>query len=226
MPKRTPEEILKSIEEAAVDDEIARVLAMNDEERRAELRAAGFDIDEIHAEADAFHAKLIGSPAKTGATPPQKAVAAHPIRATRPSRPTPAVLATRTARTTPAAGPLPRPRTLFLLAAALSAAVSVAVSIPTALVVAQRVATPAAAPVVAPPAASQRELVPAADVADLRRKSLEACEDARWVECLYGLDRARHADPAGDADPLVLLARREAAAGLRHEVRPRELDAK
>jgi hypothetical protein len=217
MPKRTPEEILKSIEESAVDDEIEHVLSMSDEERRAELRAAGYDIDEIHAEADAFHERLLGSPAKTDAKPPQKPVAALPIRADRATRNNPAA---------PSVRPLPRPRTLFLLAAALSAAMSVAVSIPTALVVAQHVAAPAASPVVAPPAASQNELVPATDVADLRRKSLEACEDARWVECLYGLDRARHADPAGDADPLVLLARREAAAGLRHEVRPRELDTK
>ncbi|MDP8998689.1 MAG: hypothetical protein M3O46_01105, partial [Myxococcota bacterium] len=64
------------------------------------------------------------------------------------------------------------------------------------------------------PAAPPGARAPEVDVADLRGKSLQACDDGRWVECLFGLDRARHADPAGDAAPRVQLARREAAAGL------------
>jgi hypothetical protein len=207
MPKRTPEETLKAIEDADVDDEIARVLAMSEADRQAELRAAGYDIDEIHAEADALHARLFGSAAET--------------------KEKPGYLAAPAAAKLPAVRQ-PRPRALFFLAAALSAVVSVAVSIPTAVVVARHVAAPAESTAIPTPAASQPPPRLEVDVAELRRKSFEACDDGRWVECLYGLDRARHADPAGDAEPRVLLARREAEAGLfiRHDARPNEVDSK
>jgi hypothetical protein len=55
MPKRNPEDVLKDIEDSEVDDEIDRVLAMTPEERRKELEAAGFDINEIHAQADQLY---------------------------------------------------------------------------------------------------------------------------------------------------------------------------
>jgi hypothetical protein len=55
--KRTPEDILSSIEDPPIDEEIERVLAMTPEERRAELAAAGIDIKELHAQADALRAK-------------------------------------------------------------------------------------------------------------------------------------------------------------------------
>jgi hypothetical protein len=59
MPKRNPEDVLKDIEDSEVDDkidqEIDRVLAMTPEERRKELEAAGFDINEVHAQADQLY---------------------------------------------------------------------------------------------------------------------------------------------------------------------------
>jgi hypothetical protein len=58
MAKRSPEEILKAIEEAPLDDEADRVLTMTPEERRAELEAAGVDMAKVHAQADALHEKL------------------------------------------------------------------------------------------------------------------------------------------------------------------------
>lgn len=205
MPKLTPEEILRSIEEPSVDDEIDRVLSMSAEQRRDELRAAGYDLDTLHSEADALHEKLLGSPGETRAKPPQTRAAAAPP--------------TRTVE---------RPRMLLLLAAALCAAVSVAVSVPTAVVVARHVAAPAGAAIPAPPAPSQGAVMPEVDVADLRGKSLEACDDGRWIECLLGLDRARHVDPGGEADPRVQLARREAIAGLtlRRDRLPVDVDSK
>ena len=60
MPTRTPEEILAAIEEQAADDEMESVLAMTPEQRRDELRAAGFDLDAGDAEADKVHAATLG----------------------------------------------------------------------------------------------------------------------------------------------------------------------
>ena len=59
MTKLSPEEILRSIEETSIDDEMDRALSMTDEERRAELRAAGYDLDELHAQADALHKRIV-----------------------------------------------------------------------------------------------------------------------------------------------------------------------
>ncbi len=58
MSKRTPEEILKAIEESEVDDEVDRILAMSPEERRRNLEAAGVDISKLHAQADALHDRV------------------------------------------------------------------------------------------------------------------------------------------------------------------------
>jgi hypothetical protein len=82
MPKPTPEEVLKAIEESEVDDEVERVLAMTPEQRRAELEAAGFDMKEVHAKADAFHARLQG-----GAETPAARDSARPSLRARWRRP-------------------------------------------------------------------------------------------------------------------------------------------
>ncbi len=69
MPKRegprkpTPEEVLRSIEESTVDDEIERVLAMSPEERDREFVEAGFDLEELDAQANALHARIQGASA-------------------------------------------------------------------------------------------------------------------------------------------------------------------
>ncbi len=54
MSKRNPEDVLKDIEQSAVDDEVERVLAMSPEERRKELEAAGYTAAELDAKADAL----------------------------------------------------------------------------------------------------------------------------------------------------------------------------
>jgi len=56
--KRSPEEILRDIEEAEIDDAAEQALAMTPEERRKEFEAAGFDLRDIHAKADAWHARM------------------------------------------------------------------------------------------------------------------------------------------------------------------------
>jgi hypothetical protein len=61
MPRRTPEETLAAIEARADDDEMESVLAMTPEERRAELRAAGFDLAAGNAKADALRAATLAA---------------------------------------------------------------------------------------------------------------------------------------------------------------------
>jgi hypothetical protein len=56
MAKRKASEVWTALEEEDVDAEIEAALAMTPEERRRELRAAGFDLDEVHARADALGA--------------------------------------------------------------------------------------------------------------------------------------------------------------------------
>jgi len=73
MPRRTPEETLAAIEEQAADDEMEEVLAMTPEERRAELRAAGFDLAAGDAQADALRAAALGAPSAVTAIRPRRA---------------------------------------------------------------------------------------------------------------------------------------------------------
>jgi DNA-directed RNA polymerase specialized sigma24 family protein len=47
----------------------------------------------------------------------------------------------------------------------------------------------------------------------LRGEAFRACMDNKWYECLEGLDAARELDPAGDHDPVVAAARKDATAG-------------
>jgi hypothetical protein len=58
MPKRNPEDILRDIEASDVDDAIDRALSLSPEQRSKELQAAGFDIQELQAKADAWHSRL------------------------------------------------------------------------------------------------------------------------------------------------------------------------
>jgi len=62
MPKRNPEDVLKDIEDADLDEEMDRVLAMTPQQRRAELEAAGIDPAEVHAKADALYEKMRAKP--------------------------------------------------------------------------------------------------------------------------------------------------------------------
>lgn len=47
----------------------------------------------------------------------------------------------------------------------------------------------------------------------LRGEAFRACMDNKWRECLNGLDAARELDPAGDNDPVVAAARKDATEG-------------
>jgi hypothetical protein len=56
MTKRSPNEVWAALEDDALEAEMDAVLAMSPEERRRELREAGFDLEKVHAQADALGA--------------------------------------------------------------------------------------------------------------------------------------------------------------------------
>jgi len=66
-----------------------------------------------------------------------------------------------------------------------------------------------------------------AAIARLRASALGACGEQKWTECLAGLDDAQRYDPDGDREPLVQLARSEAAVALaKGSPSPSDLDSK
>jgi len=89
MPKPTPEEVLKAIEEPDPEEEMERVLAMTPEERRKELEAAGVDMNELHAKADAWHERFVqaGAAAEAKAKAGQGASAGQPRTRSLPPKP-------------------------------------------------------------------------------------------------------------------------------------------
>ena len=77
MTKRTATELWDALDDATIDAEIESALAKTPEEHRRDLVAAGFNLDEVNAKADALFASL---------------QPAAPVSAARPWRPRPAVV--------------------------------------------------------------------------------------------------------------------------------------
>jgi hypothetical protein len=191
MTKRTPDDLLRSIDadvdEQSVDAAIEGVLDMKPDERRAELRAAGYDVGALDAKADAMH-----DAARRAAVAEAREKAEHEARTRElsPHRRRPAVLWLVAATMVVAAG-----ATLYALRAPAP--------------------TPTPPPPLATPSAPLRpapDLV--ARAADLRRDAFAACDRAAWTDCLAKLDQARAVDPAGDSAPDVARARTAAQNAL------------
>ncbi|HEY5146015.1 MAG TPA: hypothetical protein VII82_04580 [Polyangiaceae bacterium] len=83
MANRTATELWNALDEATMDAELEAVLAMSPEERRRALEEAGFDIEKVHAQADALHAEAARQ--APVAVPPAAPAAA--VAAPRPKRP-------------------------------------------------------------------------------------------------------------------------------------------
>jgi hypothetical protein len=193
MPKRTPEEIMKSLD-ASIDDDIDDVLSMSEDERRKELEAAGYDLRELHAKADAWRGGAPAAPAEPPAKDPAIADAAAALE--RKAR----VLTLR-----------PRRRAYWLLAAA---AVTATVGIPAGIFIAHWLSPPPPPSPIQPLPAPSTTAPPPLEVADARAKGLEECDAGRWRACLDWLDLARTMDPAGDQTQPVQDARNRARAAL------------
>jgi hypothetical protein len=186
--KRTPEEILASIETSDVDAEIERALAMSPEERRAELEGAGYDLKALDAKADAVHeaaARAAAGEARRKAEDQARKRASEPPRR--------------------------RPVALWLLAAAI---VVVAVG---AWIATREAPAPPPTPTPTPSSTSAPPLSPelVARANEARSRAFAECAREDWFMCRTDLDQARDLDPAGDTAPQVVKARAQVAAAER-----------
>jgi hypothetical protein len=203
MSPRSPEEILKAIEDAEFDVAVEQVLAMSPEERRRELEANGVDMEALHAEADAFYARLHKD---EGAEPTAR-------------RPDPEAhsgegIAVWEAGVSAGMRRRVRPRWAGLVAAALgAAAIGATAALPALL--AERDERPS-------PFDSQLSATSSQppSVRQLRERATSECRDHRWQECVDDLTAARTLDPTGDADARVQAMWRDAREGLGPQPRP------
>jgi hypothetical protein len=204
--KRTPEEILLAVEESAFDEELDRVTAMTPEQRRAELEGAGFDLSELHAEADAWAARMEQEPEAPAPEAPPVAVAAV-AQVPVPRRPE------REVRRRPA------PVLVWLAAA-------VAVTVAGGALYAALHPTPGPTIAPLPPAPPTPAPIPSAvpdlvAAVELRRLAAAACDAQRWGECLVLLDQAAAVDPDGDDAPPVRSLRDRAILETQRKPRPK-----
>jgi hypothetical protein len=180
MPKKTPEEILRAIENPSPDEEIERALAMTDEEVNRELEDAGYTPEELVA----MEEKLLGpaAPAPAAETKtPTPAPQNHPKQPAKviPLRPRAALLWARVAAAAAVLGPV--------------GYAALAEIEPYALV--------GSAPDGGP------DLL---EAKSLREKAASALQAGQASRCLTLLDAAKELDPEGDRDPAVMRTRREA----------------
>jgi hypothetical protein len=209
MAKRNPEQVLAALDkwgkevpadaeldaqldaefDAQVDAEMERVLAMTPEERDAELRAAGVDV-----EAERVKAREWRERAERGELPEQ----AKPLSAEPP--------ATTNGKAAPAGAvvPIDRARSRRLrwgfgglaMAATIGGLYATSVSSLT---------------------GQGDKTTPAERADEMRQHAVVACGRSQWAECLRDLDVADGFDPAGANDPRVQELRRAAQAGLREK---------
>jgi hypothetical protein len=99
--KRTPEELWKAVEKAALDDEMEQAASMSVADAEKELAAAGFDVEAEKAEARAWREELLGGSAATPAKPP---LSLAQVRSLRPPPRRPIVLWLAAAATSLAVG--------------------------------------------------------------------------------------------------------------------------
>jgi hypothetical protein len=193
MTKRTAKEIWDALDEATLDAEMESVLAMTPEERERELEEAGFDLEKVRAQSDAFFEKLQAMP--TAAAEPAIARAAEPTLA-----PAAESVAAPAAESVPA--PVPAPpnvvpltrRTRWLRpAAVIGAGLAFAASVG---LVVQLASPPPIVSAPRLPTSEERALA-------IRRDATSECQREHWKACLDGLDEARALDPKGDEAPEV-----------------------
>ncbi len=193
MTKRTASELWDALDEATIDAEMESVLAMTPEERRRELVAAGYDVDKVHADADAFFESL-----------PERIAAANAS----PASPTASAPAAVVVRTPSAPAPAP--------ARAAKRWRRPAILVPTALALAAGAALTFQALSPDLPVAPRPDDPPAVQAAGLRRDARGACEAQSWKVCLHRLDDARALDPGGDDTPEIRALRHAATEGIGH----------
>jgi hypothetical protein len=194
MPRPTPEDVLKGIEDSELDDEVERVLAMTPEQRQKDLEAAGFDMAELNAKADAAYEAMQRAPVEAKRKELEGQARAKSLR------------------------PKARQRPVVLWVAAVATAVVAGG------VVYAMIARPPEGPQVPPPTpTATTPPMPSVDLvvaADLRRRAFAACSAKQWEACLARFDEAKQGDPGGDAAPEVQLARQKATRAIEEGKKP------
>jgi hypothetical protein len=240
MTKRTASELWDALDEATIDAEMESVLAMTPEERRRELVAAGYDLDKVHADADAFFESLPEKIAAAAAASPEPGASAaapvipasaEPASSTSPAAAAPAPPPSAAAPPAPAppaavvvptpSAPLPAPAAPAAPLPAPAARVAKrwrrpAVLVPTALALAAGAALTFQGLSPETVLAPRPEDPPVVQAAALRRDARGACEAQSWKVCLHRLDDARALDPGGDDTPEVRALRHAATEGIGH----------
>ncbi len=212
MTKRTAKELWDALDEATVDAEIESALEKTPDEHRRELVEAGFDLDKVHAQADAFFDSLPSEARPAPELPPTEVPAAPTAPAKPPATP-PATATPAATATPPATAPSPATAAPATTAPRVWRT-RVAIAVPTALALAAGVAV--AIQSSSPPVVGTPPPRGTLQAEALRREASDACKSRSWKTCLDKLDEARALDPSGDETPDVQSLRHEAAAGASH----------
>jgi hypothetical protein len=218
--KRSPAELLDAVGSYAHDDDIAAVLAMSHDARKAELAKAGIDAEDIERRGRAL---AEGIAADLRAREGDRDREREPIPTAPLSKPN--VMASSGPV---AAMPAPvydlraerekRGRAMPWLAAAavlLLAGITAAMLLGHDDKVAPREPEPPA-----PSVTPQREGPSPSKIAasELREKAETACAKEAWRDCYDALQAAKAMDPDGDLDPRVTALRRVATDALTKEI--------
>jgi hypothetical protein len=186
MKKRTPEEILRALDEPlSPEEDMERLLSMSAEEVNAELAAAGYTPEELAAEDE----RILGP--------------ARPAPVVEPPRPSPEP---RGERREPAKVLPFRQRAPGLWARVAAAA---AVLGPVGYLALSEVGESITLVASGADAGAER-----LEAAALRSEAADALETGQWAHCLALLDEAKRMDPKGDDAPGVRDARRIAMGKL------------
>jgi hypothetical protein len=211
------EELWDKLVDEAGEDLIEEAAAVSVEQAERELAAAGFDVAEERARAEAFLASLESAGAAEAEprlpAAPLSGERAEPLAASKPGA-APRRDGVRTMHLARRAG--------WIAAAAVAAGAAIYVKTRPETVSGGRPdSNPTASPDVRRP--DRREgadantdvTAPDAFAADLRRRAIAAYNTGHARECLALLDEAAKKDPAGDATPEVATLRRQAEGALR-----------
>jgi len=191
MSKRTPEQVWRTAEKEATEEEIEFQRACNTSvaEAEKELAATGLDPKAERERAGDWRRQI---EERVAARKRKELLDRERARSLRPERRS-------------------RPAFVWLVAATLGAAVGGGLV----YVTMHREPAPTPAPVPGPtPSRAPEPVEPAppqlVSAADLRRDAFQECDVHEWDACLADLDRARAMDPAGDTAPQVQAARKQA----------------
>jgi hypothetical protein len=192
--KRTPEELLAALEGEIADDEMERVLALSDVDRRGELREAGADLRAIDATVGELHGQI------ARATAARESVSG--VKEPAPVMPF---------------GGGKRSRWVIWLAAATLGAVGLVLAAMNSAVI---VAWWGGREDIRADDAGLRRGSPMERANELRDEAEQACKRRLWGLCETKLDEAQQLHPGGESEPRVQRMREDIEGSIHVEAGP------